>query len=168
MDILATAAAEAEPVSQTLRDDFLAPFIEAATLTLGEMAGTEIVVAGVYHKKDPTLLGSICGLLRMAGTDRTLVLSFPAETAKAVAGRILTTADIVADDDLVRDCLGEVTNVVAGQAKALLAESPYRFSLSTPLVVNDAGHGRTLGDDCLIVLFQCDLGPFALQLFPGH
>jgi chemotaxis protein CheX len=168
LDILAKAAADAVPVAPQLQTDLIEPIVEAIALTLTEMAETEVVALGSFHRKDSALLGDISSLVRMAGTDRTLVLSFPTETGKALAARILTRAEMKSDDDLMRDCLGEVTNVVAGQVKALLSGSAYKFSLTTPQVVSGPSHGRALGADNLALIFGCDLGQFAVQLYPAH
>ena len=68
-----------------------------------------------------------------------LVLSFPAQTAAALAGRVLAEVAQAPDDDLVRDCMGELANVIAGQAKTLLAETPYQLLLATPSILSGAG-----------------------------
>src|SRR4051812_12669340 len=71
-------------------------------------------------------------MLACAGGQGRLVLSFPGRTAATLARRILAEAAVDADAMMVQDCMGEVANVVAGQAKALLVGSPSHFTLSTP------------------------------------
>ena len=71
------------------------------------------------------------------------------------------------DENLIRDCMGEIANVVTGQAKAMLAETPYGFAFSLPPIVVDSKEFRPPSPclDCLIVAFLCDQGEFAMQLF---
>jgi CheY-specific phosphatase CheX len=54
-------------------------------------------------------------------TEGLLVLSFPDRTAAAITERVLADAKEEIDETLVRDCVGEIANVIAGQAKTLLA-----------------------------------------------
>ncbi len=157
----------AQPVVGELRAKLLEPFIAATCAALGEMAGTEVVVRAVYQKTMHHALGDIAAVFRLrSATEGSLVLSFPQRTAAALAGRILAGVTQEVDENLIRDCAGEIANVVAGQAKALLAETPYRFAFFMPQVVIDAKEFRPpQGLDCLVVAFRSDPGEFALQLF---
>jgi chemotaxis protein CheX len=159
------APAGAQPVVGPVRDKLLEPFIAAVCAALGEMASSEVVVQAVYQTAlHPTLgdLVAVVGL--MSTTEEFLVLSFPEPTAAAIAGRILAGSTEAVDANLTSDCLGEVANVVAGQAKALLAETPYHFAFSMPRVV---GHEfqPPAGLVCLTVTFRSDLGDFTMHLF---
>ena len=90
----------------------------------------------------------------------------PAATAAVLARRVLAEAASAPDDDLIRDCLGELANVVAGQAKTMLADTPFQLVLATPSVLSRAGLGvgSRPGTDGLVVVFDSDAGSFALQV----
>jgi hypothetical protein len=62
--------------------------------------------------------------------------------------------------------MGEIANVVAGQAKALLASTPYEFTFSLPRVAVGASSefDPGLGFNCRNVIAGSELGKFALQL----
>jgi chemotaxis protein CheX len=157
-----------EPAAGEARDDLLGSFIEAARAALGEMAGTEVTVGGACQQapeKAPGDLVVTVGLTSAA--EDCLVLRFPGRTAAALAGRILAGVAEAVDADLVRDCVGEIANVVAGQAKAMLAGTPYRFTFSLPRVLgaSDQGLPAPRGQDCLAVAFTSELGEFTMQLF---
>jgi chemotaxis protein CheX len=113
-------------------------------------------------------VGEVNALVSVSGDRGLVVLDFPEETALGVVKRVLANhlTEVPPVEELEYDCLGEMVNVVAGQAKAILADTPYRFSFSTPRVV--AGVGQDIwprnGEDGLIVVFSSDVGPFALQL----
>ncbi len=145
----------------------LVPFIAATRTALGEMAGTEVVVRAAFQKSMHRVLGDLAAVLELkSATEGPLVLSFPHRTAAALAGRILAGVTQEVDEPLIRDCVGEIANVVAGQAKALLAGGPYRFAFSIPQVVVVAKEcPPQQGLDCLVVAFSSDRGEFALQLF---
>ncbi|MEO6809558.1 MAG: chemotaxis protein CheX [Isosphaeraceae bacterium] len=165
MDILERP--DARPVSPEDRAQIIEPFISAAQMTLSELARTDLAVRSVYRVNDPRTLADLSAVIGVTADDSgVLVLSFPNDTATALARRVLADAVPALDDDLVRDCLGELANIVAGQAKTLLADTPYQLVLSTPSVLSGAGLGigSKPGTDGLIVVFRSDAGDFALQV----
>ena len=62
--------------------------------------------------------------------------------------------------------MGELANVIAGQAKTLLAETPYQLLLGTPTILSgqDLEVGSRPDAGGLVVVFGTDLGDFALQV----
>jgi chemotaxis protein CheX len=166
LDLFEIAGAGAQPVVGEVRDKLLEPFITAACTALGEMAGTEVIARAVYRKTLPPALGDIAAVVELlSAREGFLVLSFPKQTAAALAGRILAGVTKEVDEDLICDCMGEIANVVAGQAKALLADTPYRFTFSLPkVVVGGREFDPKQGQDYLVVVFSSDLGEFAMQL----
>jgi chemotaxis protein CheX len=154
------------PIVGAIRELLLEPFIEATRTALSEMAGTEVVVRSVYRQSMYQALGELAAVVRLRSTtEGSLVLAFPQRTAAALAGRILAGIAQELDESLIRDCVGEIANVVAGQAKTMLAGGPYRFTFSVPQVAvtgNDLPPQQDV--DCLVVAFGSDQGELALQL----
>jgi chemotaxis protein CheX len=167
LDRFELASEGAQPVVREIRDQLLEPFIQAARAALGEMAATEVAVRAVYQKALHHTLGDIASVLGLlSGVEGFLVLGFPERTAAALARRILAGATEEVDENLIRDCVGEIANVVAGQAKAILAGTPYHFDFSLPGVVTGAKELPTRQRlDCFVVAFRSDQGDFSLQLF---
>lgn len=158
---------DAGPVSPEVRDRLVEPFIAAAAMTLSELARTELVVRTVHRAASLRTSGDISAVLGlMPEGGGVLVLSFPASTAEALAGRILAEVQQAPDADLVRDCMGEVANVIAGQAKTLLADTPFQLSLETPSIVSGAGSEirSPPGAEGIVVRFGSDVGDFVLQI----
>jgi chemotaxis protein CheX len=145
----------------------LEPFIEATRVALREMAGTEVVVREVYRDAPPRTPVDVAALVRFTpAAEGPLVLGFPMRTAAGLAGRILAGAAGPPDEDLVRDCVGEIANVVAGQAKAILGDTPRRFTFSVPEVVAGPFEFRPEhGTCCLVAAFDSEEGGFCVQLF---
>jgi chemotaxis protein CheX len=161
------AAEGLAPVSSEIRDKLVEPFIRATRVALEEMARTEVVARGVYQNRGHHLLADVTAVIRLTSAiEGCLVLSFPERTAATLARRILADVSAEVDEQLTRDCIGEIGNVVAGQAKALLAGTAYQFSFSLPTVIVDANDfDPPLGLDCLIVALNGNSGEFTLQLF---
>jgi chemotaxis protein CheX len=160
--------AESEmPAVNELHNTLLEPFISATCLTLHEMASIDAAARSVSRERVERLPAGITAVLGLGAETRGyLLLTFSAQTAAAVAERVLAGVSHELSDEIVRDCIGEIANVVAGQAKALLAETPFRVTLSMPKVVDDPGTelGLPPGLDCQIVSFSSDLGEFTLSL----
>jgi chemotaxis protein CheX len=155
------------PVASEIRDKLVEPFITATRAALGEMARTEVVAGGVYQNRGHHLLADVTAVIRLTSAiDGCLVLSFPERTAATLARRILADVSVEVDEQLTHDCVGEIGNVVAGQAKALLAGTPYAFGFSFPTVIVDVKDFHPpAGLDCLIVDLRSNSGEFTLQLF---
>jgi chemotaxis protein CheX len=159
-----------QPIGGEIRDALVEPFIAAARAALGEMAGAELVVQAVYQSKMHRALGDIAAVVELkSSTGALLVLGFPQRTAAGLTQRILAGLTQQLDDNLIRDCVGEIANVVAGQAKAMLGGGPYRLSFSIPHVLAEAKEWTAReGLKCLVVAFGSAEGDFAVQLFGNH
>jgi CheY-specific phosphatase CheX len=140
-------------------------FSEAVPAALSEMAGVEAVVRETCPASAINPCADlIAGIgLTMAGGEGRLELCLPERTAAELARRVLAeTMDPVAED-MVRDCMGEVANVVAGHGKALLVGRPSHFTLSTPVV--RAG-GLVEGTRGWVIRFESDVGQFSVHVRP--
>jgi len=158
---------DVQPVYAEIRKNLLEPFIESTSITLQEMAGVKVSVNSVYQKSNYKLFGDISAIIGfVAPGEGALVLSFPEATANAVVQRVLAGIADHPDNDMIRDCVGEIINVVAGQAKGILAPTKYHFSFSTPTIISGTNHEIRHKPNmaCMVIAFGSEVGPFALQL----
>jgi chemotaxis protein CheX len=131
------------------------------------MANSEAVVRSIDQNPPVSPSAGITAVLGLgSATQGCLLLNFSEQTATAVAKRVLAGATDDLSESIVRDCIGEVANVVGGQAKALLAETPFRITLSMPKVVTDplAELDPSRGLERQTVIFDTELGAFTLHL----
>jgi chemotaxis protein CheX len=145
----------------------LESFITATTVALAEMARTEVAVREVYRAAPDDAWGGVSAVLELtSATEGLLVLSFPEPVAAAIAKRVLVDVKEEINESLVRDCVGEIANVIAGQAKTLLAGTTHQLTFSLPEVVaGDNARSRPERDrGCLVIAFGSDLGEFTLRL----
>src|SRR5262245_45587149 len=116
--------------------DLAALFIEAVTGSIGEMTHIEPVIREVHRTEFDNTLGDVWALVGdLPSSPDCLALSLPMKTARGMAERVFADVREPIDDGMVLDCIGELANVLAGQAKSLLANSPYRFSFALPKVM---------------------------------
>jgi chemotaxis protein CheX len=140
-------------------------FTEAVPFALREMAGVEAVVRD-SRPATGAEGADVSAVVRLAaaGGESRLVLCFPGPTAEALARRVFVGTMAEVSADLVRDCMGEVANVVAGQAKVLLVGTPAHFTLSTPTV--EGGPVDVSGG--WVIRFESDVGEFGVRIVPGE
>ena len=147
------------------RNELVEAFASAVPFALREMANVEAVARDACRNATAPSADLFASIrLTAADGEGRLVLCFSTATATALARRVL--ADVTDDpsEEMVRDCLGEVANVVAGQAKALLVGSPSHFTLSAPTVwVCDAAPPA---HECWEIAFASDVGEFTVRLYP--
>jgi chemotaxis protein CheX len=158
--------ADSVDIDPQVREQLIEPFITAIGEALRDMAGIEIVPAACSRTKRAKAPYDIAVLLRLhSAMLGGLVLSAADSSAQELARRMLPDAKDL-DDTLVRDCVGEIANITAGQAKALLHGSPYHFTFSTPMPFSGMENELAVENgECLQLDLQSDAGPFALQIW---
>lgn len=160
----------AQAVASSVRGELVEPLITAVEQTLTEMAAAEVVVQAVYSRAAPESWGDISGMVEIdAAHPGMLILSFSQAVAEALTHQVLVNATKEFTPSLVQDCVGEIVNVVAGQAKALLAGTPHAFRFGIPIVA----HGKkpfvkAAAMDSLVIAFDHAAGGLALQYCRGH
>jgi chemotaxis protein CheX len=91
------------------------------------------------------------------------VLSLGEEAALCVTQRLLGERPTTIDEDVI-DAVGELTNIIAGGAKAQLQQ--LNMSLGLPSVITGKNHSIDFpsGLTPVCIPFQCDWGPVTLQV----
>jgi chemotaxis protein CheX len=142
-------------------DDLVGPFSEAVAAALRELAGVESILTEAHSTAEPVGFGDVSAILRLNG-EGFLVLSLPAPTAASLARRVLAETLSEVADDMVRDCMGEVANIIAGQAKTLFYGTRRHFTFTTPTVVN--GPPSVQNAQRWVATFHSDVGEFTLHV----
>lgn len=139
-------------------------FSSAVPFALAEMAGVESVLLDSKASVGAVDAGDVSVVLQLIGASPGMLrLSMPGATATALAGRIL--ADTVPNPDraMIHDCIGEVANIIAGQAKTLLYGTPLHFSFSPPV----QGDFDSLPQaEALQLKYGSDVGELTLTVHP--
>jgi chemotaxis protein CheX len=120
---------------------FINPFQEAAVKVLQTMAFTEPQVDKPFLKTRTLLAqGDITGIVGLTGDMHgSLVVSFSEDAILQVVSHMLGEACKEMNDD-VRDAVGEITNMICGDARRRLAEQGYHFQGAIPTVIDGKNH----------------------------
>lgn len=80
----------------------------------------------------------VSGIIGIAGDAKgVVVISFASDLARALTERVVGEGEVLSDDDVL-DAVGEVVNIIAGNAKRGLEH--WRLSISLPSIVRGGDH----------------------------
>ena len=147
-----------------MRVEYINPFISSLVKTFRTMLDCEVVRGELTLKENRMPCHEVSGIIGMSGNAvGTVVVSLSREVALMSASRMLMMEATEIDDDVV-DAVGEITNMVAGAAKAQLEE--YNLSISLPNVITGRDYEVRFPSDVtpLTVQFTCPSGPLALEV----
>ena len=137
--------------------------------TILSMSGVRTVRRDAWIKEGHAMYGDISAVIGLSGTVRgTCALSMPEKLARDLVRRMLgLEEDSPVSDTDTRDGIGELVNMTAGRAKALLQHSPYKFDITLPTIITGAGHElyRRQDTPCYNLLYETESGEkFVLDL----
>src|SRR5215510_1623706 len=120
---------------------FVNPFLEAVVNVLQTMAFTETQVGKPFLKgKTPLSEGDVTGIVGLTGDKHgSLAVSFSEAAILQVVSNMFGEACKAMNDD-VRDAVGELTNMICGDARRILAEQGHQFQAAIPTVIDGKGH----------------------------
>ena len=141
------------------------PFINATKDVLSMMAGIEAEPQKPYVKKGLLAEGDISAVVGITGTYQgTISLSFSKECAFGVVRGMLgdDIEDLVQDS---RDAVGEICNMISGQARAALVAMEIVLQGSTPSVIVGDNHSisHACGVPVVAIPFVTEFGNFTLE-----
>lgn len=106
----------------------------------------------------------ISGVIGLAGEIiGVVIVSFPTQLALKLVSALEKRDTVVVDDSVV-DLVGEVVNIIAGNAKKDLED--HKIAISLPTVVRGSRHSfpGLSGTPMVEIPFTCDKGEFSLRV----
>ncbi|MGI5309074.1 chemotaxis protein CheX [Rheinheimera sp. WS51] len=147
--------------------EFINPFLTSLVNVLGTMANTKITPGKPRIKKDEIARGDVSGLIGMISpqTKGSFSITFEAPLAIELMFRMLGERPKGIDAD-VTDMVGEITNMVTGGAKRILADKGYDFTMATPVVVSGKDHTISHKSEGAKILmpFDSDFGKVHIEV----
>jgi chemotaxis protein CheX len=121
-----------------MKAEYINPFIKSVFNTFSTMLNCELHRGDIGFKSNTNPQYTVSGIIGLSGRAvGTVVLSLSKEVALKAASTMLMTEATDVDDEVL-DAVGELTNIVAGGAKAELEE--YELEVSLPNVVTGRDH----------------------------
>lgn len=138
------------------------PFIKSTLNVFETMLNCKVQRTGLTLVETPEAIHEISGIIGLSGkASGSVVVNVSREVALGAYERLLgEPADQINDE--VTDLIGEITNMIAGSAKADLHQ--YEMSVGIPNVITGVGHTVHFPSKVrpICVHFSSDLGPLAL------
>lgn len=110
---------------------------------------------------------ALAGIVYLRGSfEGRVQLCFPLPTARKIVSEILGVPPEKLISGMVRDGVAEMTNIVAGNAKALLADTRQSFNISLPSVSSCREHDvpAVNSENSWVRHYSSIFGQFALSL----
>lgn len=144
--------------------EYINPFISALINTFHTMLSCEARRGHLAVKQDSRAAHEVSGVIGLSGRAvGTVVVSFSTQVALKAASTMLMLEATKIDDDVL-DAVGELTNMVAGAAKAELEE--YEMMVSLPNVITGPAHEVHFPSEVtpIGIAFDTDWGPISLEV----
>lgn len=146
---------------------FINPVLDSIINILSTMAQMTPQLGKPEIKQGCDAKGEVSGLIDMIGKQASgsIAITFTSEAALCLARRMLRT-EFNQVDDMVRDLVGEMANMIAGGAKARLQEIGYDFELTIPTIRHGQGHyiEHRVDAPTILLPFSCDGGDFYVEV----
>lgn len=148
-----------------MKVEYINPFLVATINVLETMAFIKPRSGSPYLKKDDKTIGDITGIIGLTGTKKGSVsVSFSKECVMYVIHSMLGE-EVKEIDDAVKDAVGELTNMISGDARKKLGEMGIILEAGIPSVVIGKGHTIThiTKGPCIVIPFETERGNFIVE-----
>lgn len=147
-----------------MKAEFINPFVASTTHVFKTMFSTDLNRGQIFLRRPDQTHGGMSGVIGLTGmATGTVAILVSDATALKITGRFLGMEVDSVNEDVV-DCVGEVINMVAGNAKAQLEQ--YKLSISLPSIVRGKDHLIDFPKDItpICIPFDSDIGDLMVQV----
>lgn len=134
---------------------YVNPFIQSAMNVFKTMVFLDIQRGKPFLKVIGEPKADISGTIGLAGqTNGVVAVTFTEDVACLVSSNMLGEA-YTEINDMVKDSIGEIANMIAGGAKGIMAEKGLNFKIALPSVIVGRSHNISFppGVPCMVVPF---------------
>jgi chemotaxis protein CheX len=146
------------------------PFLAAAMHVLKTMAGIDARPGKPFLKKDDLAVGDVSAIIGITGAARgSMALIFTENCIMEIASNLLGEVFTQLNHE-VTDAVGELTNMICGDARRRLSEEGFSLQAGIPTIVAGKSHSilHVTDGPRLAVPFQTQAGTFRLEVAFGR
>jgi chemotaxis protein CheX len=144
---------------------YINPFIAAVQHVFKTMLKTEILVSRPTIRDKDTPDSDVAAIIAFSGAATgNVTLCFSKKTAVRVARKFTGARLLTQDPTALSDALGELANMVAGQARATLPEGGIEVSLPQVVIGHQHRGPQSSGSPVLVLPCDSNLGRFSVQV----
>lgn len=148
---------------------YVTAFVASLQHVFSTMMQLPVQIGDPKIKSNPAPSYDVSGIIGMSGDiTGNVVISFPIATAERIVS-LFTGADVKSDNPDFSDAIGELANMISGNAKGMFAGTR-RVTISCPSVVIGGGHIITRPKDipCIEIPATTDCGNLVLEIAIAH
>jgi len=142
------------------------PFINATINVLETMAFITVNAGKPYLKKDNVAVGDVTGVLGLTGVaNGTISVTFEEKCILTVVSNMFGETMTELNHEIA-DAVGELTNMISGQARRELEEAGKVFRAAIPSVVTGRNHSIThyTNGPKIAIPFSTENGDFTIEV----
>lgn len=142
------------------------PFLEAGVSVLKTMAMIEPIPEKPFLKTDQSAKGDVSGIIGITGDAQgSMSISFTASCITAIVANLFGSA-ITEINDEVKDAVGELTNMICGDARRRLESAGTSLQAGTPTVISGTNHSikHVNKGPCIAMPFNTPNGTFVIEI----
>lgn len=145
---------------------FINPFLEGTINVLKTMAFVKPVAGKPYLKKHSKAVGDVSAVIGLTGSAKgSLALSFSEKSIIRIVNNMLGENFQMVNDE-IKDAVGEITNMISGDARKRLEGAGFVVRAAIPTVIFGKDHELThiLNGPSIIIPFAIDEGSFVVDV----
>ncbi len=148
-----------------MKVEFINPFIESTLKSLEMMAQITATRDNLALKQDLITTYDISAIVSLTGeVEGSIIISMPSQLACKVASNLLME-EVNAVDSNVQDAIGEMGNIIVGDARRALVAMGKSVTISLPNIILGTGHViARKGIPCIAIPFNTEFGPFEVNV----
>ncbi|MEA1968756.1 MAG: chemotaxis protein CheX [Thermodesulfobacteriota bacterium] len=142
------------------------PFVTATTNVLETMAFVEVDAGKPYLKKDNIAKGDVTGVIGLTGVaNGTIAVTFQEECILKIVSNMFGEKMTELNHEIA-DAVGELTNMISGQARKELEELGKVFKAAIPSVITGKNHSIThyTKGPKIAIPFNTENGGFTIEV----
>lgn len=144
--------------------EYINPFVRSVLSVFSTMVQCELTRGQPFIKDSFQPAYEVSGVIGLSGKAKgTVVLSLDREAAMRATEALLGERPLTLNAD-VTDAVGELTNMIAGNAKAQLEH--FALSVTLPTVITGKGHCIDFpkGATAICIPFDCEWGAVSVEV----
>jgi len=148
-----------------MRMELIQPFISAADAVFAESLQAPTKIADLTMDEDAYRRKGVAALIAIKGDiEGRVILDLSPEVAMKVASQ-LAGAEVAASDQVVRETVCEMANMVIGNSVTLLNDQGFRFKVFPPeLHMDETGLAGSADTEALVICIETPCGNAYLNI----
>lgn len=148
-----------------MRMELIQPFINAADAVLAETLQSPAKIGDVSMEEETYRRKGVAAMVNISGDiEGRIIFDLDSETAVKVAG-ILAGAPVTESEEMVRETVCELANLVIGNAVTTLNDQGFRFKIQPPALHKaDEGFAGSEDTEALVMCFDTASGSIFMNI----